>query len=216
MKVRYPQYQEELAKLVEEDQVEARGHYQKLRALALESEKQTLSSQLKDHSHQRAERMMRILAEIKEPSISNVGISGSEAVSLLALHSYLDEMKQVLVTYEAVFKRNPDNVYKESIPSLTDRIMVLEQRTQLYGNNWSVDKNGKFFLIPVQDFEHMNERRAKFGLGPRMRPTVYAIGEEKYPLGMGEAQASDQKPLTDDEFKEFTKGHVRNYGMSCP
>ncbi len=212
MKAKYPQYQAELARLVEADQTEARGHYQKLKALTLKSQKTALDGQFKAHCHDRAERMMQILAEIKEPSISNIGTSGSEAVSLLALHSYLDEMKVVLAAYEAVFVRDPEDVYSESIPSLTDRIMVLEHRMQLYGNNWSTDKDGTFFLIPVQDFEHMNERRATFGLGPRMRPTVYAIGEEKYPLGKGEAQASDQKPLTDDEYKAFIEGHVRNRG----
>jgi len=88
--------------------------------------------------------------------------------------------------------------------------MVFEYRTQLYGNNWSIDKDGNYFMIPVEDFEHMNERRAKFGLKPRMRPTVYAVGEERYPLGIGEAQANDQKPLTDEEYEEFTRGHIRN------
>ena len=212
MKVKYPHYQEELAKLVEEDQTEARGHYQKLKALSLESEKNTLNDQLKTHCHERAERMMQILDEIGEPSITNIGVPGSEAVSLLALHSYLDEMKRVLTAYEIAFRRDPADVYNESIPSLTDRIMVFEYRTQLYGNNWSIDKNGKFFLIPVRDFDHMNERRAKFGLNPRMRPTVYAIGEEKYPLGRGEAQVSDQKPLTNQEYDAFTKGHIRHMG----
>lgn len=93
--------------------------------------------------------------------------------------------------------------------SLADRIMAFEQRTQLYGSNWTIDKSGKYFLIPVKAFEHMNERRAKFGLGPRMKPTVYAIGEEEYPLGQGLAEASDQKKLTDEEYIEFTKGHLR-------
>ncbi len=85
---------------------------------------------------------------------------------MLALHSYLDEMKKVLAAYQKVYKRNPDDVNKESIPSLTDRIMVLEQRTQLFGNNWMLDKKGKYFLVPVKDFEHMNQRRAKYGLNP--------------------------------------------------
>lgn len=210
MDVKYPHHQEVLEKLAEEDQREIRSHYQKLKELSSESEKQLLNDQLKKHCHARAERMMQILEEIKEPSISNIGLSGSEAVSLLALHSYLDEMKKVLAAFETAYAKDPANVYNEAIPSLTDRIMVFEHRTQLYGNNWSIDKDGGFFLIPVRDFKHMNERRAKFGLGPRMRPTVYAIGEEKYPLGKGEAQESDQKILTDTEYEDFTRDHIRS------
>ncbi len=210
MEVRYPHYQKELARLAKEDQIEIRGHYQKLRALSLEEEKQRLNDQLAEHCHARADRMLQILDEIKEPSISNIGKAGSEAVSLLALHSYLDVMKKVLAAYEAAYRRDPEDIYNESIPALTDRIMVLEHRTQLYGTNWSVDKEGRFFLIPVQDFEQMNERRAGFSMTPRMRPIVYAKGEDKYPLGRGRAQASDQKELTDREYDEFSKNHIRS------
>lgn len=72
-----------------------------------------------------------------------------------------------------------------------------------------IDKNGEYFLMPAKDFEHMNERRAPFGLEPRMKPVVYAIGEDKYPLGQGPAETSDQKELTDEEYAEFTQGHIR-------
>jgi hypothetical protein len=209
MNIAFPHYQKELVKLGEEDQQEIRSHYQKLKLLESEEEKEQLTTSLKAHCHARAKRMMEMLREIKEPSISNIGPDGSEMVSVLALHSYIDEMKEVLAAYQTAYKRNPDDVCSESIPSLTDRIMAFEQRKQLYGNNWMVDKNGKFFLIPVEDFEHMNDRRAKFGLGPRMKPTVYAIGEDKHPLGQAKAEASDQKELTDEEYAEFTKGHLR-------
>jgi hypothetical protein len=114
-----------------------------------------------------------------------------------------------LTAYQIAYKRDPTDIYKESLPSLTDRIMIFEQRTQLYGSNWMADKTGKFFMIPVIEFETINERRAQFGLGPCMRPIVYATGENKYPLGRGKAEASDQKALTDEEYAEFTVGHLR-------
>ncbi|HET8992118.1 MAG TPA: hypothetical protein VFN31_03755 [Candidatus Saccharimonadales bacterium] len=209
MSVAFPELRQDLIQLGEEDQAEIRAHYQTLKSLEAEEEKLELESQLKAHCHARAERMMEILNIIKEPSISNVGEEGSQVISLLALHSYLDEMKSVLVAFEKVYRQDPTNVYNEAIPSLTDRIMAFEHRVQLYGNNWRLDKEGKYFMIPVKDFEHMNERRAQFGLGPRMKPTVYAIGEEKYPLGQGLAEAADQKELTDEEYYDFTKGHIR-------
>jgi hypothetical protein len=206
----YPELSQELVRLGEEDQVEIRGHYQKLRALHSTQEKEQLTKELKEHCHARAQRVMDILQEIREPSISYIGREGSEMVSLLALHSYLDEMKTVLSAYQEVYDRNPQDVYNASIPSLTDRIMAFQTRKQLYGNNWMIDSSGNYFLIPVIDFEHMNERRAVFGLGPRMKPVVYASGENKHPLGIGKAEASDQKELTDEEYYEFTKYHLRN------
>lgn len=162
MDVKFPELRQELIKLGSDDQAEIRAHYQKLNLLKSEEEKEKLNQQLKAHCHARAQRMMEILDVIKEPSISNVGTEGSQVISLLALHSCLDEMKKVLVAYERVYKNDPSNVYNEAIPSLTDRIMVFEQRTQLYGNNWTVDKYGNYFLIPVKDFEQMNTRRSWF------------------------------------------------------
>ena len=209
MRVVFPELRQELIRLGAEDQAEIRAHYQKLEALKTVDEKSQLEAQLKAHCHARAERMMEILDIIKEPSISNVGVEGSQVISLLALHSYLDEMKSVLAAFEKVYKQDPTNTHNEAIPSLTDRILAFEHRIQLYGNNWMIDRNGEYFMIPVQDFKHMNERRAQFGLGPRMKPTVYAIGEEKYPLGQGLAEAADQKELTNEEYADFTKGHIR-------
>lgn len=203
-----PELSAELIKLAADDQTEIKNHYQQLKLLS-ESEQIALNNELQDHCHVRASRMMEILSIIKEPSITNIGQKGSGAVSLLALHSYFDEMKEVLKAYQAVHDKDPGDVYAESIPSLVDRIMIFEERMQLYGNNWMKDKNGNFFLIPVKDFASMNSRRAKFGLGPRMKPTILAIGENKYPLSKGLAEFSDQKELTDQEYKEFTQGYLR-------
>ena len=96
MSVVYPELRQELIKLGEEDQTEIREHYKKLNALKTDAEKEQLETQLKAHCHTRAERMIEILKTIKEPSISNVGIEGSQVISFLALHSYLDEMKNSL------------------------------------------------------------------------------------------------------------------------
>lgn len=209
MQVLYPQYRDELIKLVDEDQLEIRGHYQKLDAAANDDERAALEHTLDAHCHARAERMLEILKIIEEPSITNIGKKGSEYVSVLALHSYIDVMQTALAAYKKVYERDPRDVNQESIVSLTDRIMIFEQRRQLYGSNWSVDKNGRFFMIPVEDFAHMNERRAVFGLGPRMKPRNLAIGQEEYPLGRGEATADDQKELTDEEYDDFTRRFIR-------
>ena len=95
MVIKYPNYRDELVELGRQDQKEIRNHYQKLKSLTSDKARETLNQKLKEHCHIRAERMMQILKIIKEPSISNIGIEGSEMVSVLALHSYYDEMKKV-------------------------------------------------------------------------------------------------------------------------
>jgi len=139
MDLAFPELTQELIKLGEENQTEIRAHYQKLKALEIEEERSRLELQLKAHCHARAERIIEILDIIKEPSISNVGVEGSRVISLLALHSYLNETKSVLAVFEKAYRQDPTSVCNEAIPSLADRIMAFEQKVQLYGNNWMIN-----------------------------------------------------------------------------
>lgn len=210
MKAKFPQFEAELIRLGEEDQTEIRGHYQALQYLNSQEAKDQQSYKLALNCHKRARRMREILEVIKKPTITNIGLKGSKTVSLLALHSYLDLMKRVLVIYENEFKKNPDNIYFQAIPPLTDRIMILEERVQYFGTNWSLAKDGTYFLIAVKDFAGMNERRAQYGLEPTKRPVILSTGADKYPLGEGKAKASDQKALTDEEYQDYNKYHLKS------
>ena len=153
--------------------------------------------------------MMAILDRIGAPTIAKLGPAAAEVVSLFALHSYLDEMKHVLALYEAQFAENPNSIYKQAIPPLVDRILIAEQRIQKFGTNWSIDKDGRWFLIPVEDFTHVNTLRLEYGLEGLSKPHCLSIGTEEWPLGRGPAVAADQKELTDEEYREYTKHMLR-------
>lgn len=208
--VKFPDIRKELMQLEEQDQKEIRGHYKILQAVRSEAEKRRKSDLLAKHCHVRAYRMLEILEEIKVPTIENIGLEGSKTVSLLALHSYLDIMRKVLDKYKTIYKKNPEKIYGQAIPPLTDRIMILEHRMQLFGTNWSMDKDGNFFLIPVKKFAAMNQRRVQYGLEPARKPTILSVGATKYPLGKGKATESDQKELTDEEYEEYSRYHLRS------
>ncbi|GAC1390981.1 MAG: hypothetical protein NVSMB46_02000 [Candidatus Saccharimonadales bacterium] len=210
MTIKYPHIKEELIALDEEDQKEIRHHYQHLQEASSVVEKKQLNDQLATHCHIRAHRMLVILDEIKKPTTDNIGVEGSQAVSLLALHAYVPVMKKVLAIYERIYKTDPTSIYYQAIPPLTDRIMILEQRLQKFGTNWCMDKNGKLFLVPVTDFAHVNKRRREYGLDPIKRPVILSVGAEKNPLGSGDAQASDQKELTDDEYEEYSRYYLKS------
>lgn len=210
MEVKFPSIKQELIKLDEEDQTEVRGQYQALKNATTYKEKKKQSDLIAIHCHTRARRMLEILDEIKVPTIENVGLEGSKAISLLALHSYLEVMKSTLDIYEKIYRKDPNNIYGQAIPPLIDRILILENRLQLFGTNWSSDKYGKLFLIPVREFSTMNVRRSQFGLGPTKRPVILSLGATNYPLGKGNARASDQKELTDEEYEEYSKYHLKS------
>lgn len=211
MEVRYPEYQRLLVELDKEDQKEIRGHYLKLQGLRSGKDRKRLGNTLSKNCHTRSVLMMDVLKKIKTPTVENIGIDGSQAVAVLALHSYKDVIKRILRMYETEFKKNPQNIYYQAIPPLHDRLMILEQRKQLYGTNWGLNENGNLYLIPVQDFDTVDQRRSLFGLKALRRPVILSDGADKHPQGKGQAIVSDQREMTDSEFEVYAQYHLRKH-----
>lgn len=209
-KVRFPEYRRELLSMLEQDQRELRSLQANLQKLPSKKSKKAKEYETFRECHIRAHRMLDILNEIKEPTAENIGIDGSRAISVIALHSYLSVMKKVLVLFEKHFKTGKGVIDPESIVSLTDRIMIIEHKYQRFGSNWMIDSLGKPFLITVEDFKKMNQRRAKYGLKPRQRPIDLSYdSKNKYPLGKGLAKELDQRTLSESEYRQFTKYKLR-------
>lgn len=208
IKCKFPDLRDELLELEKADQQEIKLNFEKIRKINAETVKKQKYDLINGHAQRRAQRMIHVLKIIKTPTAENIGLDGSKALALLALHSNLPVMEHVLKIFKHHFKKNKSEIYYQAIPPLTDRIMILKNRQQLYGTNWTVDKTGKPFLVPVKDFHSMNLRRAKYGLGPAMKPVNLAFGAKKYPLGKGLAMVDDQKPMTYDEFKNYSEAYI--------
>ena len=59
-----------------------------------------------------------------------------------------------------------DEVSLANIAYLEDRVRVEEGRSQLYGTQFYVDEAGKFGPRPIEDLDHVDERRQVVGLQP--------------------------------------------------
>jgi len=109
-------------------------------------------------------------------------------------------MKRVLVAFEAAYKENPVNTYRQIIPALTDRVLMLERKKQRFGSQWLMGKNGRFFFYPVEEFQHMNERRAQYGLHKARHPRDLTYGVPKGPLPPYTREC-DQRQPTPEEYE---------------
>lgn len=94
-----------------------------------------------------------------------VGTKASQALFLVIQHADLHKDIQASflpIMREAVAagKARPDE-----LAMLEDRVRVNADKEQLYGSQigW---KDGKPFMRPIEDEEHVNERRAAVGLEP--------------------------------------------------
>ena len=94
-----------------------------------------------------------------------VGVNGNQALFLVVQHANLKIQEKYLpVLAEAVQK---GKAQPSQLALLTDRIAVRNGKKQIFGSQIQLDpvtnKNG---IFPLEDPEHVDERRAKVGLGP--------------------------------------------------
>jgi hypothetical protein len=52
------------------------------------------------------------------------------------------------------------------VAMLDDRIRCFEGRPQRYGTQFDWDEHGRISPLPIEDIEHVDERRAAVGLNP--------------------------------------------------
>lgn len=109
-------------------------------------------------------RMKEIIEQIGWPTISKVGERASDRAWLLAQHADLDHQFQQ--TCLDLMKVLPAGEIKPAnIAYLEDRVRIGEKRPQLYGTQFYTDEKGNFGPKPIEDLDHIDERRKAVGLG---------------------------------------------------
>lgn len=109
-------------------------------------------------------RMKEIIEQIGWPTITKVGEHASDMAWLLVQHADLDHQFQQICL--DLMKAQPAGEVKPSnIAYLEDRVRVGEKRPQLYGTQFYVDQEGTFGPQPIEDPDHIDERRKAVGLG---------------------------------------------------
>lgn len=101
------------------------------------------------------------------PTISLVGKEASHGAWLLAQHADLDVgfQKRVLKLLENIYKKNEHEVNRSDIAYLTDRVLVRQNKPQIFGTQFR-KKAGetKFKPLPIKDFKNVDRRRKEYGL----------------------------------------------------
>lgn len=138
----------------------------------------------------------RLVAVIKQhgwPGRSLVGEDGEDAAWLIVQHAIdapslqrrgLELIRQAVTSGEAP-------AWQAAL--LEDRIRMFEGKPQLYGTQYDWDEGGQMSPCPIEDIEHVDERRQAVGLGPldentrRIRAGV-AMSKEQPPRDFAERQ----------------------------
>jgi len=109
------------------------------------------------------ERLKTIVREQGWPTISKFGLEASQAAWLIVQHADHDVDFQAYCL-ELMKNENPDELNPTHIAYLEDRVRVNHGQSQLYGTQF-FGTGTELKPQPIEDEEHLGERRAKVGLG---------------------------------------------------
>jgi len=120
--------------------------------------------QMRTVHEQNAARLESILDEVGWPSHDLVGEDGTEAAWLIAQHAIGRPafQRRCLALLQDAAKTGKIPAWQPAY--LLDRIRMFEGRPQIYGTQFEEDENGEPHPTPIEDPDHVNERRAKIGL----------------------------------------------------
>jgi hypothetical protein len=203
--MKYPKQAQELAQFLQEDQEEMQ---EAGRIFYNDSNNSLLQTKRAEQNYKislRSERLLQILDEVGGPSIYNIGVRGAEAVSVLALHSSDEILEGVLSEFMTLYDKDREDVYYQAIPAMTDRLLIHQHKPQRFGTQWLADERKEPFLPTVEDFDHVNERRAEYGIEPLRWPKSLAIPESEQPwlkLPLSELVMRDPTPEELNSFEQ--------------
>ncbi len=172
--VRFPGERKRLLQLMAADQAERASPDFFSRDLAI-------ATRITKNELARIDEVLSILKRTKTPSVRNIGLDGSRAVWLIALHNfnYKGAGRLVLQKMRRLYYKDKSQVFYPGIPYLVDRIMVGSVQPidpenlphQLYGTQGlSVtlgDGTIKAQPFPILNLKSLGKRRKNFDLAPK-------------------------------------------------
>ena len=106
-----------------------------------------------------------IIGQYGWPTFSLVEGDGAQAAFLIVQHSpSLHFQKKCLELLEQAVTQNEAD--KISLAYLTDRIHTSDGKPQIYGTQGQTNPDGSIVPFPIDDEEHVDERRKAIGLEP--------------------------------------------------
>jgi hypothetical protein len=115
---------------------------------------------------QNAACLAEIMSRLGWPTESVVGAEGAAAAWLIAQHAIGEPEFQRRCLVELTRAAGAGTVPAWQPAMLDDRIRVFEGRLQVYGTQLEVDEHGSLRPHPIEEAEHVEERRRAVGLEP--------------------------------------------------
>lgn len=109
-------------------------------------------------------RIEEIIQQYGYPGQKLVGRSSAGVAFFVIQHADLEIQEKYLPVLEKA--ADEGEVRWSLVAMLVDRVRMRQGKEQLYGSQVTRDSTGQSMFHPIEDEAHVNERRAKVGLGP--------------------------------------------------
>lgn len=106
-----------------------------------------------------------ILEKFGWPGSDDVGLSANTTVFMVIQHANLDQQERYLPLMRKAVKEG--KAQASQLALLEDRVALLSHHKQRYGSQvkWNM-KTNEYSLLPLEDPQHVDERRKEAGLQP--------------------------------------------------
>lgn len=110
-------------------------------------------------------KVIKVLDQYGWVGKDKVGEQANQTLFLVIQHADLKTQQRYLPIMRKAVKKG--NAQKESLALLEDRVALREGRKQLYGSQIGMNpETNTYYVLPLEDPDHVDERRAKAGLPP--------------------------------------------------
>jgi len=155
--------------------------------------------------HERnAARLKTIIAEHGWPGRSLVGADGSHAAWRIVQHAIGDPpfQRSCIAAIEKSIGEGESPLAQ--LAFLVDRVRYFEGKPQIYGTQFDWDENGALSPWPIEDPEHVDERRSRAGLN--------TIAERTREIREQAARDGDNGPEDRHEYRRKHDAWLRETG----
>ena len=151
--------QKRLLQMVEEDQAVRNKLFQ-----ASPDKEKEIQQSLEAMDRKLTAELKGIVQEHGWPTIRLVGIKASQAAETILNHSPDHGFQRELIP-KLIGMVEQDEILGHDLAHIIDKVMLSEGKPQLFGTVFRFE--GEFMIMePVQDPEHLDERRARYVLPP--------------------------------------------------
>jgi hypothetical protein len=134
------------------------------RAMIENAEDEAILEELRAFDERSTARAKEILAEHGWPTVEEVGVDGSGALWILIQHTVdPDFLAEAISHMEEAAERG--DLEPGLVATSVDRVRTSRGEPQLYGTQFH-EVEGELVPYPIEDEEHLDERRERMGLGP--------------------------------------------------